>query len=295
MKKRRSHAAKCLACIAVIVSAAVLFGGCSYFEDKFFPTTVYEETQTTAPATSESETETKLTTTTEATTSATTEETTTTEEETETTENKRELTLKDFKKIDKSYSIKDVVNEVGPYTRFECSDFYVWTLKDSTEIWVFRDTFTGNVRDILNVNGIEETLIYTAQDESIYMEQSFYAVNCTCGVKREFGPELEKGWYSLEKDDGVYIIYSSGKQGSRGTYAYCQGIRAETVPPDTLKITFTEEKYVGTEELEDTGESPCPCCTVKLNRIPLHLIIRDTDGNDIPFKGSITEADLFPG
>ena len=256
---------------------------------------MYDTEQTTAPETSESTTETEMTTTTKETTTETTEETTTEAPTTETTEIKSDLTLKDFEKIDNGYSIKALVKEVGPYSRFECSGFYVWKLKDKTEIWVFKDTFTGNVRDILNVNGIEQTLIYSSMDESLYKETSYYGVKCICSINREFGPELERGWYSLEKDGGVYILYSSGKQDTRGTYVYTQRVRSETMPLDTLILTFDMETYTGTEELEETEKSPYPCSGVRLDRMPKNLVVTDINGEEIPFKGKLTEADIFPG
>lgn len=273
--------------VAGIVTAAVLFTGCNYFIDKAdkmaedtTTTRYWEYTTTTTTTIPETETE-------------------TTEPETTVTYETMPVTTpvapEAFANIDSTYSIDAIVSEVGPYARFECTGFYVWTVNDGSEVWVRPDE-ENHVSTLLSIRGLDHELLYgaTELDISRYSKsEGGLGYSYTVLPPREFGPDLEYGWYILEENGSVYILVSTGRVETRGEYLFVHRIKyTRYIAVDTFIVTTDRYTYEGTEELPQYGPYTTPLCGIKMDEMPdlNHFSMIDIYRCALPFKGYLSDS-----
>ena len=296
---------------AALISASVLFAGCSYIQDNFFPTTVYETESTTqtgiqlsvdpdAVVSPESIGEASFITTTE---------TTIPSFEgafyRQIPEVPSELTVDSFAAITEDKKLEDLEKEFGPWARQD-GRFYVWILADRTEVWVdffdsietYPDSETPNVkepsytvRNVFHIDGIEQTLLCTYYDNGGYSDLDWFDYKLNCLVEREFGPELENGWYLLEKDDAYYIIISAGRREVRDSRTWLFRCRLEKFDIGGELLTVDIDTDYFPEERPEIGPYPYPCCGIKIDKLPPDIIVQTRTEKRIPFKGLLVLED----
>ena len=269
----------------VLVTSAVFFTGCDYFLKKAETTpstTMMQTEETTISSTAE---------TTEETTEPTEPETTMTYETFPVTD---PVPLDFFQKLDNTYTIDAIVNEVGPYARFECSNYYVWSIDDGTEVWVTPNT-DGTVKAAVNVMGLDYTLLYSLKNYNMYNKNpSDYCGDYYWLIEKEFGPDLEYGWYILEENDAVYILICQGRKETRGEYLSIPVIKSSQLKrqDDSFIVTVEKTVYKGSEELPRMGPYSTPSCGLKMFAIPKFDKFRIIDENrcQLPFKGYLKDS-----
>ena len=290
--KKRSR----VSTVAALASVAVLFAGCGNLQDKFFPTTVYtsETAVGTGPvAVSETPTQTEATTTTAAPTASQPD----VPRNTKPTEPiVSDLLLEDFENLNKDYKIDEIVNELGPYARFECSGFYVWKLQDGTEAWINYPETDDCIAYVFHVDGLEETMLYVA-DAYVHFDQTAYDTRYqdvyaeTHMLDKEFGPDLDRGYYFLKKGDVTYLIICNGMEETRGKYitiTYEKSV-AYNNGNDFFLYEVTTKEYKG--DLPDMGGPSYPCIMIRFNLIPNNLTIQDPQGNQYICKGNLIDSE----
>ena len=196
-----------------------------------------------------------------------------------------------FEEVDKKYTIDDLVREIGPYSRCESSGYYVWKLEDGTEAWVLYLNSDGYIKRILNIDGIDESLIYTSYGDADMLEWSSYNGYESCLlVPREYGPDLDTGWYLLEEDEYYYIVICSGQEADGGYFLYpykvIYNIREDR---ETFTIMVDVETYA--DDMAETKGGGYPCCIVKLKTLPPNIIVTDILANEIQFMGMLTDSE----
>lgn len=330
-EEKRAHSkTTVLVTAAALVSASALFVGCSYFQDKYFPTTVYE-TETTTTATGiqlsvdpdatvspESIGETVNSTTTESTdpdvtvsseSIGETVNSTTTESGIPSFEGAfyrqipevpSELTLDSFASIPKDKKLEDLEAEFGPYARKD-GNLYVWILSDGSEVWVHffdfvrTDPETGEqiedepiytVRFAIHIDGIDQTVLFAYDDLNLYRGEDYLGYTITTLETREFGPELERGWYILEKDGAYYIIISAGKREVRDSGIWIYRCRVDKFDNGGQLLTLEIDTVYYEEERPELDRCPYPCCGIKIDRLPPDILVMEHGSSKrIPFKG----------
>lgn len=310
-KKKAFYRKPVFVTAAALISASVLFAGCSYIQDNFFPTTVYETESTTqtgiqlsvdpdAVVSPESIGEASFITTTE---------TTIPSFEgafyRQIPEVPSELTVDSFATITEDQKLEDLEKEFGPWARQD-GRFYVWILADGTEVWVdffdSIDTYMPDkkpednepgytVRNIIHIDGIEQTVLCTYFEGTGYREGVYFEYNITALVEKEFGPELENGWYLLEKDDAYYIIVSAGRREVRDSRTWILRFKVEKfdIGGDLLTLVIDTEYFE--EERPELGPYPHPCCGVKIDHLTSDVLVQTKTEKRIPFKGTLILED----
>lgn len=288
MKNKPIIRSICFAVIAMF-SATVLLPGCS--NSKKETTTTATQTEYTTTTTSETELSTE------------TEETEPTTSETLPMPTNAPVTLEAFSNITDEYTIDDIVNEVGMYAREEYSERYVWTLEDGSEVWVFMihamETVDKRMEQVLSqegmtivhVNGLEETVLYNSVESSAYGHVSTMGeFEFSYMVSREFGPELEAGYYILEENGYVYIIVSCGRNEKRGKTVYFREISLTTVDFSESGMMIKCEEQTHEEELPDLGRPSYPCCFLRMNKLHKKYVVVNQYRVEIPFMGYIKDS-----
>lgn len=294
-----------------LISATVLFAGCSYIQDNFFPTTVYETESTTATGiqlsvdpdavvSPESVGEVIITTTTESTIPSF--------EGAfykQIPEVPSELTVDSFAAITEDKKLEDLEKEFGPWARQD-GRYYVWILADGTEVWVDFFTFveiddeTGEpkekepkytVLNVLHVDGFEQTLLCTYREKSQFRDHNYQDYTICYLVEREFGPELENGWYILEKDGAYYIIISVGRREARDSRTWLYRCRLEKFAAGGELLTLEIDTDYYAEERPEIGPYPHPCCGIKIDRLPPDILVQTKTEKRIPFMGMFVLED----
>lgn len=251
--------------IAALTATSAVFGGCNKWIEDLATMPLAEQTTTTAVATVK-------------TTVAGIEETTTT-------------TTPERVKPEDAYYLEDIEGELGPYTRYECSGYYVWDLGDGSEIWAFYNDEDGFIRYILKTNGLEETLLYHAEDgTNIYNPIKQDDAETVMLINKEFGPDLDYGWYVYkEAEDRNFILICGGREFTRGNFLYLQNYKYEDYDEDYLTLTVDVEP--SSKDLPETEQDPYPYCGLVITKIPDGIVVQDIYGNAIPFKGYISDAE----
>ena len=251
------------ASVAGLMAVSMILGGCSSWIEQLATMPMAEQTSATY--------------TTVRTTVAGVEETTT-----ESTTDRRP---------DDPYVLEDVENELGPYTRYECSGYYVWDNKDGTETWVYYLDKDGYISHILKSQGLKETLLYSVDgDESIFRKIEADDFKATQLMSREFGPDLDLGWYIYEEaEDSYYIFVCNGREFTRGNFIYLQTFKYEIYDTEVLTLTIDVDSF--SNNLPEVDTPSYPCCGISASRLPQYLIVQTINGNEIPFKGYLSDAE----
>lgn len=309
-REKKSFARRPLVLTAgALISLSVLVAGCSYIQDKYFPTTVYE-TESTTPATGiqvsvdpsavvapESIGEAVITTTTESTIPSF---------EAgyfrQPTDVPTELTVDSFSNFTAENTIEDLEKELGPYIRHEGA-YYIWPLADGTEVWVsdfYPDAETSEdvqkkreegvkrtLLDVVLVDGFDQTLITSFMEGGIFENTDFFDYEARHIIDREFGPELERGWYILQKGDDNYIVISAGKRETRDCRVWLYSIKLTRYDIGGELLTLTMDTEFYDEERPEIGPYPYPCCGLWINRLPQDILVQEPSGKRLPFMGTL--------
>ena len=287
-KENTSIGSICLS-LVVTLSATVLLPGCS--NSKKETTTTATQTEYTTTTTNETELSTE------------TEETEPTTSETLPMPTNAPVTLEAFSNITDEYTIDDIVNEVGMYAREEYSERYVWTLEDGSEVWVMmvhamesvdkrmQNVLSQEGMTIVHVNGFEETVLYNSVESSAYgsvgtMGEFEYGYL----VPREFGPELEAGYYLLEENGYVYIVVSAGRKEKRDKAVYIREISLTTVDFSESGMMIKCEEETFDKEMPDLGRPSYPCCFLRMNKLHKKYVVVNQYRVEIPFMGYIKDS-----
>lgn len=311
---KRSHVKRSALCLTgVLLSTAVLCAGCTYIQEKYFATTVYETESTTsatgiqvsvdpdAVVSPESIGEAVITTTTE-----TTLKTTEGSYYRQPTEVPSELTLESFANVTDKNTIEDLEKELGPWIRHEAY-FYVWSLSDGSEVWVavggsdMKNVVEAGVQPtpdpneppetkrpietVIHVNGFDQEVMYLSSEDNLFTTHDLFAYEVSFLVEREFGPELERGWYIMQRGDENYIIVSAGRREARDCRVWLHRVRVEEFDAGSELFFLVMGSEYFDEERPELGPYPYPCCGIKIDTLPPDIIVKETGGKQMQFKG----------
>ena len=148
---------------------------------------------------------------------------------------------------------------------------------------------------VAHINGLEETLLFSSLDSiTIGHTTKFDKYEVSNLVTREFGPELEAGYYILEENGYVYFIFCAGPQEARGKLIHIKEVRITKIDYDHNGLMIQVEMLTYDDvDLPDIGRPAWPCCIFRFDQMPENFVVVNEYRVDVPFMGYIKDSETW--